>query len=114
MRAIITIAAVAAIGCAPPITATAAPPRDCGDLVVTQAQPGSGLSGAGVYDVISFSRDAHLAPPACRTAMAWSRAYLAGRDVPRGFKVKAIRGTVGRAFLRIGNEDVGFRVVLRK
>lgn len=114
MRALITIASIAAIACMPPLPGSAVAPRDCGDLVVSRAQPRAGLSGAGVYDVITFSRDARVAAPGCVRAMGWSRAYVAGRDVPRGFKVKAIRGHVGRAFLRIGNEDVGFRLVLRK
>lgn len=113
-RALITVAAIAAISSAPPMPLSAAPARDCGDVVVSQAQPRAGLSGAGVYGVTTFSRDAQVAAPGCRRAMDWSRAYVSGRDVPRGFKVKAIRGQVGRAFLRIGNEDVGFRLVLRK
>jgi len=112
MRALTIIAAIAALASSvQPMLGGTVPPRDCGDLMVDPAQPQAGLAARGLYDVITFSRDDRVAAPGCRRAMQWSRAYLTGRDVPRGFKVKAIRGKVGRAFLRIGNEDVGFRVV---
>lgn len=114
-RTLTTIAIMAAIALpAAPLLGGTVPPRDCGDLMISAAQPQAGLAERGPYDVIVFSRDEQMPAPGCRKAMQWSRAYAADRDVPRGFKVKAIRGKVGRAFLRIGNEDVGFRVIRKQ
>lgn len=87
------------------------PPRRCGAIVVDPAQPRVGLPVQGTYEVAVFSSDDHVPPPRCRTALQWSRAYEANGAVPKGFKVKALRGRTGRAFLRVGNEDVGFRVL---
>lgn len=114
-RTPLLIAVIAALAASTaPLVGGTVPPRDCGDLVVSSAQPPAGLAEDGAYDVVTFSRDEQWPAPGCRKAMQWSRAYATDRDVPRGFKVKAIRGKVGRAFLRIGNEDVGFRVVLKQ